>query len=70
MGVAQKNSIRPTRPEPSTCSCGGRPQLQMWGSTGKWWVCCDSRECAKETGTFTLRDDAVKCWNRIQVWVH
>lgn len=70
MGLAQKGLVRAIRAEARDCECGGKPHVQMWGVTGKWWVCCDSRECAKETGTFTLRDDAVKVWNRLQVYLH
>lgn len=56
-------------PIPKQCECGGRPQVQKWAD-GKFWVCCDDRECDRETGTHPTRRRAIQTWNSLQLWFH
>ncbi len=48
------------------CECGGRPKIQKWGGSEKYWVCCDTRECDRETGTYHTRLRATQVWNNMQ----
>ena len=48
------------------CECGGHPKVQKWGASDKYWVCCDTFECDRETTTYYTRLRAIQMWNNMQ----